>query len=483
MSLATILNNRKKILGLNERNLKYIRPFNKKKAKLIADNKLLTKKYLEKAGIPIPKLLAVIKNEEELENFDWDSLPKSFVVKPVMGHEGGGIEIFYNKDNKGRWIRADKSKVNLSELKAYIFDILDGKYSLHNTPDMAFFEERVKLHKRFRYHTYKGAPDVRINIFNNIPIMAYIRFPTRESRGKANMAMGAIGTGIDMASGVTTTSVYGKGSGGRGTPIECVPGTKIRLAGLKIPYWNKMLRYAIEVQKITKLGYAAVDFLLDRDLGPLVVEINARPGLSGQIANQDGLAWRLKKVAGLKIKTVEKGVRLAKDLFGGEIEEEIESISGKEVIGIYETVILIGKEGKELERKAKIDTGADSTSIDIELIKQLGYEDLVKEIESKAIPDNMNRDEGLELARKLEADLLPKYPEIAYLAYIKSSHGTSVRPSIKISLRLGDTQFETTATIYDRSKLTYPVIVGRKSLSRFLVDPTKTRPFSGEQKK
>jgi alpha-L-glutamate ligase-like protein len=473
MSLITILKNRKKVLGRNERNLKYIRPYNLKKAKKIADNKLLTKHYLQKAQIPTPTLLAVIKDHKDLKKFDFDKLPNSFVVKPVSGLEGGGIEIFYNRDKDNNWIKADKSKVSKEELYNHIEEILEGKYSLHQTPDMVFFEERVKLHKRFRYHTYKGAPDVRVLVFNNIPIMSYIRFPTRESKGKANMAMGAIGTGIDMASGTTTFSVHGKGRGGKGTPIEFVPGTKIRLAGLKIPYWDRILQYAIEVQKVTELGFAAVDFLIDRELGPVVVEINARAGLSGQIANHDGLAWRLKKARGLKVKTVEKGMRLAKDLFGGEIEEEIESISGKDVIGIYENITLTGKDGKEFERKAKIDTGADSTSIDKELAKQLGYGDIIKVIEELNIPEDLGREEGIKLMNKLKEELVPSHPDLEDINYVKSSHGSSLRPYVKVMLKIGDVQFETNATIFDRSKLTYPVIVGRKSLQKFLVDPSK----------
>ena len=39
------------ILGINARNLLYIYPYNPTQAVLIADNKLLTKKVLKKAGI------------------------------------------------------------------------------------------------------------------------------------------------------------------------------------------------------------------------------------------------------------------------------------------------------------------------------------------------------------------------------------------------------------------------------------------------
>jgi len=56
------------------------------------------------------------------------------------------------------------------------------------------------------------------------------------------------------------------------------------------------------------------DVAIDRDLGPVFLELNARPGLSIQVANGDGLLGRLKRVEGLKIKTVEKGVSVGMNL-------------------------------------------------------------------------------------------------------------------------------------------------------------------------
>src|SRR5690606_38580669 len=103
-------------------------------------------------------------------------------------------------------------------------DILDGKFSIKNKPDQVFFEERIRTHTSLKNYTYKGTPDIRVIVYNRIPVMAYIRFPTEESKGKANMVLGAVGTGIDLANGTTTTSTYGKGNGGKGSVIDFVPG-------------------------------------------------------------------------------------------------------------------------------------------------------------------------------------------------------------------------------------------------------------------
>ncbi len=466
--ISLIRKNRKKVLGLNERYLEYIRPFNSSYAFNIADDKLLTKEILNKQGIPVPKMITAIRSNEELEEFDFDTLPKSFVIKPVHGVRGGGVEIFYNKDKEGNWIRNDGSRISINALKTLCRDIIDGRFSLHNETDTVLIEERVRPHKDFRYYTYKGTPDVRIIVFNNIPVMGMLRLPTEKSLGRANLDQGAIGTGIDMAVGKTTSAIYGKYG-----YIEKIPHTKLPVSGFQIPNWNKILRYSIEASKHTELGFCAVDFLIDRDFGPMIVELNARPGLSIQLANEAGLRARLKKASGIEVKTTEKGMRLAKDLFGGEIEKEIELMSGKDVIGIYENISIIGVNNRQYDCKAKIDTGADRTSFDINIAYQLGYGELIDEFQTLKIPYELEKDEAIELAKKYEPSLLEKYEYLNHLSIVKSSHGVSLRLSVKVSLRIDNTVFETVANIFDRSRLDYPAIVGRKSLTKFLVDPSK----------
>jgi alpha-L-glutamate ligase-like protein len=466
--------NAKKVLGLNERYLEYIRPFNLRSAIEIADDKVLTKQILKKNNIPTPEKLGLIRNSWELANFDFDSLPKSFVIKPVHGVRGGGVEIFYNKDKNGNWIKSDGSRHSLDSIKLYIRDILDGKFSLFNQPDVVLIEERIRQHKNLKPYSIRGAADVRVIVFNKIPVMSYVRFPTQESEGKANLDRGAIAAGIDMAVGKTTNAIIGKSRF-----IEKHPVNKLYLSGIKIPYWNKILKYAIEASIVTKLGFVAVDFLIDEDKGPLIIELNARPGLSIQLANSDGLRWRLKKASGIKVKTKEKGMRLAKDLFGGEIEEEIENISGKELIGIYEKVTLIGINENRVDVLAKIDTGADRSSIDEKLAIELGYGEIVNVFKNIKIDKNMSRNEQVNLMTKLTKELAPKYNYLVDVSLVHSSHGSSLRPLVEIKMKIRETTIQTKTTIYDRSKLTYNAIIGRKSLKNFIIDPSLSKKQRG----
>lgn len=228
-------------------------------------------------------------------------------------------------------MKADGSVITIADLKSHIENILDGTFSLSNKPDIAFFEERLKLLKLFKPYTWKGIPDIRIIVFNRVPVMAMLRLPTKDSGGKANLQLGAIGVGVDMANGTTTSAIVGKGR-----LIEYVPETRLLLSGLKIPRWKDILTMAVKAQEISGLGFLGADVAIDRDAGPVILELNARPGLSIQLANMAGLKERLERVKGVKIKSVDHGVRVGMNLFGGEIEENIEGLSGKRVIGSVE---------------------------------------------------------------------------------------------------------------------------------------------------
>ena len=458
------------LLGMNARNLEYIRPNNRKRGMEIADNKLLCKRVLKKNNLGVSALIAKIKNHEELEQFDWNSLPSSFALKPNRGFGGEGIVVVYAK-KKGRddaWVKANGSIITVEDLKSHIRNILDGSFSLANTPDIAFFEERLKLLKLFKPYSYKGIPDIRVIVFNHVPVMAMLRLPTKASDGKANLQQGAIGVGIDLATGTTTTAIIGKGH-----LIEYVPDTRLVLSGIKIPYWKEILRMSVEAQTLSGLGFLGADIAIDRDRGPVILELNARPGLSIQLANLAGLKGRLKRVAGLKIKTTERGIRVGRNLFGGEIEEEIEELSGKRVIGSIEKVKLIGKDGKEIEVEAKIDTGADSTSIDIELAKQLGFEEVLKFFETIPKPDSTDRDDLKKISDAYDTKYRTAHPDLQAITFTYSANGFSMRPKIEISLLIDGLLVPARVTIADRASLEYPVIIGRKSLRKFLVDVSK----------
>lgn len=430
--MLSFLKKSRNILGINSRNLSYIRPSNPQKSVQLADNKLKTKKILKQSGIPIASTFGIIRHHKDLENFDWSKLPDSFALKPNRGVGGEGILVVYGRKKNNNWVKADKSEISIKDLQNHINNILDGNFSLFNIPDVAFFEERVRILKLFKPYSYRGIPDIRIIVYNKVPVMAMLRIPTKGSAGKANLHQGGIGAGIDLSSGVTTTAILGKKK-----IIEYVPETRLLISGIQIPYWTDILKLAVKAQIVSNLGYLGADIAIDREKGPVFFELNARPGLSIQIANMASLKDRLERIKGLKIKTIKRGVRIAQDLFGGEIEEEVEETTGKKIIGINEEVEIIDKQGLHHKIMAKIDTGAFRTTICQSLAEQFG------------IGKNIG------------------YKEV------RSALGTEQRSIIEFSFILDRYPVNTQAFVADREEMKYDMIIGRRDLKRFLVDPDK----------
>lgn len=449
--MFSFLKTRNQILGMNARNLEYIRPYNKLQAIKLVDNKLRLKAKVRKLSLPVPDTYGIVRSPEELEQFNWESLPSSFVLKPNLGFGGEGILLTFgevkrtNLESPRVWIKADKTKITINDLKNHITNILDGGFSRTNFPDIAFFEERVKILKLFKPLSYQGIPDIRILVFNKVPVMAMIRIPTRESGGRANLHMGGIGVGIDIASGVTTSAIIQNKSMTRIRYIEYVPNTRLLLSGIKIPEWKKILEIAIEAQIASGLGFAGIDIAIDREKGPMIFEINARPGLAIQSANQAPLKQRLERVKGLQIKSKERALKVAQNLFGGEVEEEIEEISGRQVVGINEQVTVFDEEQNKYQIMAKVDTGADRTAIDKEIADKLGISD--KTIRYKKV---------------------------------KAALGYEERPIVPLTFILSGILITTEVFTTDRKDMRYNMIIGRKDLQKFLVDPTKNI-FATEQ--
>jgi glutathione synthase/RimK-type ligase-like ATP-grasp enzyme len=72
--------------------------------------------------------------------------------------------------------------------------------------------------------------------------------------------------------------------------------TGASIVGFEIPHWRRILNMSAACYEAVGLGYLGVDVVLDRDRGPLILELNARPGLNIQIANRKGLRRRMQRV-------------------------------------------------------------------------------------------------------------------------------------------------------------------------------------------
>ena len=278
----------KGILGINNRNANYTLKYNSRNKYPLVDNKLKTKQLAIEAGIPVPELYAVIEIERQIQDID-DIIKHqdAFVVKPACGSGGNGIVVIAGR-GMDMYRKASGKLMTSDELRYHISNILSGLYSLGGQSDKAIIEYRVQPDLIFEPISYMGVPDIRIIVFFGIPVMSMVRLPTRMSDGKANLHQGAIGAGVNIASGITLSAVW------KDIIITRHPDTGHPVTNIKIPFWEKLLEIASRCYEMTGLAYQGVDIVLDKNQGPMILELNARPGLNIQIANQSGLLKRLK---------------------------------------------------------------------------------------------------------------------------------------------------------------------------------------------
>lgn len=424
------------VLGLNARSQLYSYRYNKPPGKKKAASKLATKRALAAYDIPTPGMYAKFVKPSKINKFDWTTLPSSFALKPNRGLGGEGIIVVKKrlKDGSG-WITTNRKKVTIEDLKLHVLDILEGAFSIRNVPDVAYIEEFIGRHKAFKKYAFRGTPDIRVIVFNKVPVIAMMRLPTKQSGGRANLHQGAIAVGIDIATGITTKAFW------KGKYIKYKPGTKKKLNGIKIPRWTKIMETAVNCSIATDLYYLGADIVLHPEKGPMVLELNYQPGLSIQLANAAGLRKRLVRVEDLRVKDAEHGVKIAKVLFAGRFADRVKAEEGIKILKPVERVKIYAPGKKTLVINARIDTGALRSSIDRSLAKELGL---------------------------LEEDNILWRRRYAY----RSAHGKQPRPVIVLNFRLAGRRIKTSASVANRSKLSTPLLIGRNDLDGYLVNPT-----------
>lgn len=356
------------ILGMNARQQQYC-ALNSAKAKSFCSSKYATKILLQNNGIGTARIHGVLTSIEDINEFPWDTLEHNFVIKPTDGNAGKGVIIFRSKVEKElAWFDATGTKWSLDAIKLHCFDILDGQYSTYGSNHNIIIEERILIHPMFQKYAYKGTPDIRIIVFNQVPVMAMLRLPTPESEGRANLHQGAIGVGVDIATGITTHAITGTGQ-----PIHTTADGKKKLNGIKIPQWKKALQTAVQSTQVAGLMFCGVDMFISETQGPLVVELNANPGLSIQLANEAGLRRRLERVADLQVLNPEHGMKIGQALFAESFADKIKAedglliVSPRTSISVYDGTASRSKHTVE----ALLNTGRFRSAISSQLAENL----------------------------------------------------------------------------------------------------------------
>ncbi|HID74486.1 MAG TPA: alpha-L-glutamate ligase-like protein, partial [Planctomycetaceae bacterium] len=254
------------------------------------DDKLVTKAVCRQWGIPVPRTYATVSTHGEIRRIEaLIGDYHDFVIKPARGSEGRGIKVIAGR--RGEVLLDPVGEhVTLADLRYHLAAILAGLYSLSGQPDRAIIEQRIEPHPLFASLAVGGTPDIRVVVYRGVPAMAMVRIPTGHSGGRANLHQGAVGVGIDLESGETSGGVW------LGRIVTRHPDTGRPLAGLRIPHWANLLEAAAALADRLCMAYLGVDFMVDGQHGPLVLEVNARPGLAIQLANRTGLLERLEAI-------------------------------------------------------------------------------------------------------------------------------------------------------------------------------------------
>lgn len=275
------------VVGINRRNVELVYAHNPRRHYRYADDKLLAKELLASAGVGVPETLLVCDGLhsiapalEKVATFD------QFVIKPASSSGGQGILVIGDRVDAHTFRRASGALLTQEAMRQHLASIVFGAFS-DDLGDRAYAERRVIAHPLLHGLWPEGLCDVRVITLEARPLMAMLRVPTRRSDGRANLHQGALGLALDLDTGEVFRALS------RGQLLTVHPDSGEALLGMRIPSWEDVLETAVRSARAFPLGYLGVDIVIDAVGRPLVLEVNARPGLEIQNVNGRGLGQAL----------------------------------------------------------------------------------------------------------------------------------------------------------------------------------------------
>ncbi|MEM9309893.1 MAG: sugar-transfer associated ATP-grasp domain-containing protein [Pseudomonadota bacterium] len=271
------------ILGINMRNA-LIAKYNPRSAIERARDKVAAKVALEDAGIACTGTVAVIDDYQSLLAFEpMRDMPDAWAIKPARGSQGDGILLAVRRESD-TWFKGSGAPITENDVMHHIQKVVDGGFSGDSaSEDAALIEPLIIADPALADLVPEGLPDLRVICLHDEPLMAMVRLPTNESDGKANLHQRAIGAGVSLETGRITRALV------KGKAITHHPDTGFPLIDFEIPHWDRVLELAGRCGPAIGLGYSGSDIVLDVNEGPLIIEVNAHPGIEIQNINQLGL--------------------------------------------------------------------------------------------------------------------------------------------------------------------------------------------------
>jgi len=296
---------RREALGLNRRNQELLLRLNSPRLVSLVDHKVQTKQVLAQHGLPVPDTFGRYTRQRELPALAREAgQHTAFVLKPARGSGGEGVVVIAGRHGD-ELVKASSQRLTMGDLIAHAADIIAGAFSLSQARDEAMLEYRLAPEPALGAYSPGGVPDVRVLIAYGVPVMAMLRLPTRASDGRANLHVGGVGVGLDLASGQAVHAIW------RDRPAERHPDTQQALSAIRVPCWSDILLLAARSFDAVPLGYMGIDIVVDVRHGPMILELNARPGLAIQLANHRGLRRPLEELAQRKLDGLTPQARVA----------------------------------------------------------------------------------------------------------------------------------------------------------------------------
>ena len=276
-----IADNCTKVMGMNQRNLEYVYPNNPRSAFAYANDKMLTKQSLQAVGLNVPKTFMSVRYFYELQRIEPQLRQLTgFVIKPASGSGGNGIIVIKGYEND-HWISVSGQLYTLEKIRKHIADIIFGVFSF-GLNDCAIIEERIEQHEEITALSPLGLADIRMINYKGKNVKAMLRIATKASDGKANLHQGGIGVAVDLLSGKSFAAQIVR------EDVDRHPDTGRFLIDVEIPFWKEVLALCEATSQVIPLGYLGIDIALGID-GPVVLEVNARPGIEIQNISDEGL--------------------------------------------------------------------------------------------------------------------------------------------------------------------------------------------------
>ena len=96
------------------------------------------------------------------------------------------------------------------------------------------------------------------------------------------MHQGCVGVAIYLSDGSTFSAQIAR------EDVTHHPDTDVALLGVSIPFWEERFALCEKTAKVIPMDYLGIDIALS-EKGPVILEVNARPGIEIQNISNEGM--------------------------------------------------------------------------------------------------------------------------------------------------------------------------------------------------